>query len=119
MRQLLFDAPAMQRHDNGEKEQPPAVVQSRQPVAKAIAAGSNVEISLDLSVTGGLDINDLLLKSPQEQRQEVSSEEEWENVDTGEPVSESKVLYHNFGSADLQPAFNMSLHGCTPCSSCS
>ncbi len=51
-----------------------------------------MEISLDLAGTGGLDINDLLLKSPQEQKQEVSSEEEWENVDTGEPVSETKVV---------------------------
>ncbi len=88
-----IDAPAVQRHDTGEKEQQSANVLPQQPVANATAAGTNVEISLDLAGTGEVDINYLLLKSPQEQKQETSSDEEWEDVDTGEPISETKVLY--------------------------
>ena len=89
-----IDAPAVQRHDTGEEQQS-ANVPPQQPVAKAIAAGTNVEISLDLADTGEVVLDDLLLKSPQEQKQETSSDEEWENVDTGEPISETKVLYLN------------------------
>lgn len=77
-----------------------------------------MEISLDLAGTGGLDINDLLLKSPQEQKQEVSSEEEWENVDTGEPVSETKVVYLYWMALTCSLHFNRILHGCTSRGTC-
>ncbi|KAK9904154.1 hypothetical protein WJX75_005482 [Coccomyxa subellipsoidea] len=58
-------------------------------VNKAVVS-NGLEISLDLPGAAGLDISDLLFSSPPQPKQEASSEEEWENADTGEPASAEK-----------------------------
>lgn len=82
------------------KEEPPsgAAIPAGGPagtVNKAVVI-SGLEISLDLPGAAGLDISDLLFSSPPQPKQEASSEEEWENADTGEPVSAEKVRAKRF-----------------------
>lgn len=57
----------------------------------SITSSTAVEISLDLPGAAGLDIADILFDAQAQQKQVSSSEEEWENVETGQPVSASKV----------------------------
>ena len=57
---------------------------------KAESNGCALEISLDLKDQKKVDLKSIILNSP-EQQKPSSSEEEWLDVDTGEPVSASKV----------------------------
>ncbi len=81
-----------------KKEEPAigAVVSAQAPAASAAAASNGEEISLDLPSTAGLDIADILFSSPPQPKPDASSEEEWENADTGEPVSAEKVRAIDF-----------------------
>ena len=69
-------------------------------VNKAVVS-NGLEISLDLPGAAGLDISDLLFSSPPQPKQEASSEEEWENADTGEPASAEKVRAKRFRNGRL------------------
>lgn len=55
-------------------------------------ASGALEISLDLPSEEGVQIADILFGGTQPKEDKSSSEEEWECVDTGQPVSAKKVL---------------------------
>ena len=57
---------------------------------KAESEGGALEISFDLSGQKKIDLDSIILNSP-EQQKTSSSEEEWLDVDTGNPASTSKV----------------------------
>ncbi len=73
--------------------------------ANKAVVSNGLEISLDLPGAAGLDISDLLFSSPPQPKKEASSEEEWENADTGEPVSAEKVRAKRFRNGRLHWEF--------------
>lgn len=62
------------------------------PQQAAVPASDALEISLDLPSEGGLQLSDILFGGSQPKEEGTTSEEEWECVNTGLPVSAKKVL---------------------------
>lgn len=77
----------MQREEPDKPESPKKAVPTRD---EPDANGDALEISLDLPGQKPINLESIILNSP-EQQKTSSSEEEWLDVDTGEPSSASKV----------------------------
>ncbi len=79
---------------NMQREEPdaPEVPQKVTPIKEEKAVGNTdaLEISFDLPGQKKINLDSIILNSP-EQQKTSSSEEEWLDVDTGEPASASKV----------------------------
>ncbi len=77
----------MQREEPDKPESPKAAVPAEE---EPEANGNALEISFDLPGQKKINFDSIILNSP-EQQKTSSSEEEWLDVDTGEPASVSKV----------------------------
>ena len=78
----------MQKEEPDKPESPKATTPA--PEMKAESNGGALEISFDLSGQKKIDLDSIVLNSP-EQQKTSSSEEEWLDVDTGQPASTAKV----------------------------
>ncbi len=77
----------MQREEPDKPESPKALTPAKEELA---TNGNALEISFDLPGQKRINLDSIILNSP-EQQKTSSSEEEWLDVDTGEPASAPKV----------------------------
>lgn len=80
-------AACLQREEPEKLESPKAAMPAE---AKPGSDENALEINLDLLGHKTVNLDSIILNSP-EQQKTSSSEEEWLDVDTGEPASASKV----------------------------
>lgn len=86
--------------DEPEKAQPEeATTPAREQKPEANAGA--LQISLDLAGQKEIDLNAIMLKSPEQPKTSSSEEEEWLDVETGQPASVSKV------NPSFHPSINM------------